>query len=84
MPAKPDNATANYHSHTTHEFFSGEPGFWKFQGIERGLQQGDVFNADRLGLSAYMITPKGVIKRYDPDPQKGGNGNVTIIDMPKK
>jgi len=37
-------------------------------------------------VSMFRTDPftKGVIKRYDPDPKKGGNGDVIIIDEPKK
>jgi RHS repeat-associated protein len=45
---------------------------------EAGLD-GDKGTADMTGKPAYLVTPRGVMKRYDPDPNKQGKGTVTIL-----
>jgi RHS repeat-associated protein len=85
MGTKPDGASAMFHSHTKGEYsenFSGAKGNgWK-GAITRHMGIGDVFSADQVGLPSYLDTPNGDIKRYDPDPKKGGNGTITTL--PKK
>lgn len=35
--------------------------------------------ADRTGKPGYLVTPSGVMKRYDPDPNKKGQGKITVV-----
>jgi hypothetical protein len=85
MPQRPENGTAMFHSHNKgpgNEYFSGSN-----QGVVNKLlnarpgreKEGDTFTADRVACPSYLVTPKGDIKRYDPDPKKEGKGKISTV-----
>jgi hypothetical protein len=79
MGPMPDNAAAMYHSHAKgpqKESFSGAAG-GVIGFLTRGT--GDVRNSDLTGVSSYLVTPSGTIKRYDPDPNMNGKGPISTI-----
>jgi RHS repeat-associated protein len=44
-----------------------------------GIRTGDKAHADRRGLPSYVVTPLGIIRRYDP---KDGSDIVLFTDLP--
>jgi RHS repeat-associated protein len=66
-----------YHSHPTSEKFSGSPG-------DPAHVNSDKKVADDSGKPNYVVTPRGHVKRYDPDPNKNRGGKETTIGNVKK
>jgi RHS repeat-associated protein len=70
-PVRPtrQNYEGLYHSHVA------APGYL----VEEFSPTNDKRLGDDHGKPVYLLTPSGLIKRYDPDPAKQRQGNVSVI-----
>jgi hypothetical protein len=66
-----------YHSHPDSESFSGFP-------HDKPDKSSDKQIADDTEKPCYVVTPRGNMERYDPDPNKRRRGQETTIGKAKK